>query len=255
MSNNLEGALASLQSPQERPDDRAAKNAAIINAFNHSNAHERMTRNQARVNPPNYDALIQKLHGVDAELLSGRMADQSRFDPQLLRLAQTAQMTGKPDLAYHILNEENRRILSRDAIGGSPLSTMAWEKLRHNAGVQALQRHGGEDEQGELGQAMGAPTAKDDLYRLGVESFDKQFGKHKHYLVHDDLSPNRPTPQTQQPIAPPMSQQGSGASAGSALPPGIESVVHNAAVIGQQQQQGAPAMAPDQFAQKLGAES
>ncbi len=249
-------ALASLQSPQEAPDDRAAKNAAIINQFNHSNAHERVARNRARVNPPNYDALIQKLHGVDAELMSGRMADQSRFDPQLLKLAQTAQMTGKPDLAYHILSEENRRILSRDAVGGSPLSTMAWEKLRHNAGIQALQRHGGEEEQqGALGMAMNAPTAKDDLYRLGVESFDKQFGKHKHYLVQDDLSPTRPTPQARPPTLPPAGMQGSGGSAGSALPPGIESVIHNAGVIGQQQQQGSPTVPPDQFAQKLGVES
>lgn len=262
----MQNALSSLQSPQDdaSASDRALKNAALINQFNHANAHERMTRNQSKMTPPNYDALIQKMHGIDAKLMSGKMTDKSRFDPSIIKLAQTAQMIGKPDLAYNILNEANRRIVSRDEIGGAPLSSMAWEKLRDYAGQKAVNQHGAEEssdtgpvsfpggemrqQQQMLQKVSASPTSKDDLYRIGVESFDRQFAKHKHYLVHDDLPPNFGMAPPQKDLSP----QNPPPAAAPVVPPGLESIVHNAGVIGQQQQQGAPVASPTQFEQAMG---
>lgn len=196
MASPFDDALRSLQTPQQQaaPDaGMAAKNAAIINQYNHSNAHERARRNAQRITPPNHDALMQKLGTIDALLMQGQMVDQSRFKPETLKLAETAQMTGKPNLAYQILNEENRKLLSRDAIGGAPLSTMAWEKLRDHAGHQAINRHSS-DLSGDQSSPYGQSDAKDQLYRIGVDSFDKTFGKHKRYLVEDNLSPTGMAP-------------------------------------------------------------
>ena len=265
MANPLDDALRSLQAPQEERSqpDNAARNAAIINQFNHANVAERVAKNRAHVSPPNYDALMQKLHGIDALLVQGNMVPPERMSPTTLKMAQTAQAIGKHDLAYNILNEENRKLLSRDAIGGSPLSTSAWERLRDNAGRQAVSRHhveeaqdtgpvkfpGGMMRQQETSQVMASPTAKDDLYRIGVESFDRQFGKHKHYLVEDALPPNPGTA----PI-PPTNPAASLTPAPS-MAPGLESIIHNAGAIGQQQQQGSPIVPPPQFAKALGVES
>jgi hypothetical protein len=201
MSNPIDDALQSLQAPQQQQapnSDMLARNAAIINQFNHSNAHERARKNAERMAPPNYDALMQKLGSIDALQMRRAPVDSGRFNPAVLKLANTAYKVGNPDLAGNILEEEEKKIRARDAIGGAPLSTMAWDKLRDNAGQQAVRRHADPaDNTGPLGEAMAKPGANDDLYRIGVDSFDRLYGKHKKYLVEDNLSPTGMAPPAQ----------------------------------------------------------
>lgn len=235
-------ALRHQPSPQEQAVAEKAGGNATLDYIQHKmpaavEAEHARLRGQLPLDgkPPDPAQLIDKMHGIDAAMLSGQTADMKRMNPQILsqaqQLQQQAQMAmSKGDSAgaqalgaraYSLISNENHRLLARDIVGGQAMTSADWDRLRDSAGKAAVSRHTGLDasedgpvtsqsanvRQADLQGALGAPDAQKSLYDMGTNAFDQQFGKHKAFLVEDPPPPAMPLVAPKQRHPSPVVQQ------------------------------------------------
>lgn len=250
-----DAALEQMQNPQAA--SQPADNLAVINQFNRADPQKRAVANSFGAGQlKDYDDRLNRLHGIDARLLAGEVAPVDQLDPNILRQAQMAKAAGQLPMAYNLLQEENHKHIARSQYGGA-MSPEEWDSLRDYAGRKAAAHAAGApssmptesaplvtgtpDRSSMLSAAMQSPDAKQALYQSGIDAFDRILGHHKKYLVEYPKMPKKA----------PVAQGGAPVQ----LAPHENAIVQlmkKVGTIAEQQQQGAPPVAAQDFAQQIG---
>lgn len=206
--------LDQLQNPSpDQPQD----NMNLINQFNHANASKRQAANRIQSgSSPALDEQITRLHGIDARLLSNEMPPEEAFDPNVTQAKNYLLSTKNPqdmDSAYSIVDHDRRRILAQDQMGGA-MPVENWDSLRDYYGRKTA----------------ATSDDKQQAYQDGILQFDKLFEKHKPFLVTHPVLGVTPH-----------------AARNAQLPNDVEMLMRRAAMVGQQQQAGAPVVPNEAF--------